>query len=80
MAGEYRVADPGSAALTLRLIAEKTPLPTTKPAPGQVVWANGGSTPVEILSQAGILLDLRRGAGECLGCPAESSTMPHQPL
>jgi hypothetical protein len=62
---------PDSVALSLRVIGTRTPLPTTKPPPGQVVWADGGSTLVKLESQSTIYGDLRNGADECLGCPLE---------
>jgi hypothetical protein len=59
---------PDSAAMALRLLAEQTPLPTTRPPAGRVVWASGDSTSVPLLSQAETLQQLRAGADICTGC------------
>jgi hypothetical protein len=57
--------------MSLRIIGTTTPLPTTKPPPGQVVWADGGSTLVELESQSTIYGDLLNGADKCFGCAIE---------
>jgi hypothetical protein len=57
-----------SAALDLRNIAEKSPLPINRPPAGRVLWANGDSAPVSLLSQAETLQQLRAGADICVGC------------
>ncbi|WP_112244725.1 hypothetical protein [Kribbella monticola] len=59
---------PDSAALDLRMIAEQRPLPTNRPPAGRVVWANGNSASVPLLSQAETLQQLRAGADICVGC------------
>jgi hypothetical protein len=59
---------PDSAALALRVITEKTPLPTIRPPAGRVVWASGDSTAVQLLSQAETLQQLHAGADVCVGC------------
>jgi hypothetical protein len=59
---------PDSAAMALRRIAVQTPLPTTRPGAGRVVWAGGESSSVKLLSQAETLQQLRSGADVCVGC------------
>jgi hypothetical protein len=59
---------PDAAALALRIITERTPLPTARPPAGRVVWANGDSTAVQLRSQSETLQQLRAGADVCVGC------------
>ena len=59
---------PDSAAMALRRIAVQTPLPTTRPGAGRVVWAGGESSSIQLLSQAETLQQLRSGADVCVGC------------